>query len=147
MAEVNTIDGESTGARLCKWKFTGSPEDMFEHHPRVGEIRVLTITVECTATGTEMLAAGTREFASFKVREANTGTVGTLKGKKGAGEIPGQMSVHDYDENGNEIDPDGPRPDLGDYQAPSKLDDYRPEEPDGDWAPPADAIFSDGASS
>ncbi|TWS23197.1 hypothetical protein FK268_12825 [Tsukamurella sputi] len=128
MAEINTIDGESEGAGLCKWKFAGSPEDMFEHHPKVGEIRVLTITVECTSTGTEKLASGTRQFANFKVRETNVGTAGTLKGMKGTGEIPGQTSIED--ELGDE-----PRPDLG---------DYRPDEPGGDWVPPADQVGKDG---
>lgn len=129
MAEINTIDGESNGAGMCKWKFAGSPEDMFEHHPKVGEIRVLTVTVECTSTGTEKLSSGTREFANFKVRETNTGTVGTLKGKKGTStEIPGQTSIDD------ELD-GAPRADLG---------DYLPEEPDGDWAPPADQLGKNG---
>lgn len=126
MTQVNTVDGESTGAGMCKWKFAGSPEDMFEHHPKVGEIRVLTITVECTSTGTEKLTSGTREFANFKVRETNTGTVGTLKGKKGTGEIPGQTSIDD------ELDGE-PRADLGDYVP----------EAGGDHVPPAADVLPD----
>lgn len=143
MAEINTIDGESTGAGLCKWKFAGSPEDMFEHHPKVGEIRVLTITVECTSTGTEKLSSGTREFANFKVRETNTGTVGTLKGKKGTGEIPGQTSIDD------ELD-GKPRAELGDYVQGVDEDfappasDVLPEHEDEGRAP--EGIFSDANS-
>lgn len=125
MVEVNTIDGESTGAGMSKWKFAGSPEDMFEHHPKVGEIRVLTVTVECTSTGTEQLASGTRDFSKWAVRESTVGNVGTLKGKKGPGEIPGQTSIDD--ELGD------PREDYG---------DYRPE-PGGDHVPPASDVLPD----
>lgn len=128
MAEVNTIDGDmdAESTHMNKWKFSGSPEDMLEYQPHVGEIRVLTVTAECTGTGIEQLASGTRRFTKWSVRETNTGNVGTLKGKKGpeVGEIPGQLSIDD--------DPD--------VEPNEEYGDYRPEDPDGDWAPPADQV-------
>lgn len=144
--QVNTVDGASEGAGGSKWKFAGSPEDLFEHHPQVGEIRVLQVTVECTSVGTEQLASGTRDFAKFAVRETTVGNVGTLKGRKGPdGEIPGQTSIDD------ELDGE-PRAEFGDYRPTPGGDhtppaaDVLPEHEDEGRAPAAvKQLFSDGA--
>lgn len=144
--QVNTVDGASEGAGGSKWKFAGSPEDLFEHHPQVGEIRVLQVTVECTSVGTEQLASGTRDFAKFAVRETTVGNVGTLKGRKGPdGEIPGQMSI---DDDPNEL----PRDEYGDYVPDAGGDHVPPAadvlpERDGEGRVPVNvtAMFSDGA--
>ncbi|QDH93207.1 hypothetical protein SEA_VERITY_52 [Gordonia phage Verity] len=67
-----------TDGDQIKYKFSSSPTGLFEHKPRVGEVRVMTVTVECTASGDEQIRDGVRHVANWAVRNAQLGRQTTL---------------------------------------------------------------------
>ena len=132
MAEVHNqqCDSQATAPGMMRYAFSGLAPDQYEHIPAIGEHYVMTVTVQCVghlekATANE----GIRRSAQLKV-------VNAVLGKKVAApdQDPNQASIEDYDDDGNS------RPEFGDYD--ESEGDYRPDEPDGDWAPPADQVVA-----
>lgn len=89
--KVSNNNGTTPGTdgTQTKYKFSGSPTSLFEHSPKVGEVRVMTITVECTSAGDEQIRDGVRHVANFAVREATLGRQTTLP------ETDGQTAIDD----------------------------------------------------
>ena len=48
--KVTHHNGTEPGAdsEMVKYRFSGSPTSLFEHAPEAGEVRVLTVTAQCT---------------------------------------------------------------------------------------------------
>lgn len=75
MAKVTNHNGDkhSTADGFTKYRFSGSPTDQFEHRGEVGEIRRMTVTVECVAEGYDAINDGVRHQTKWKVTEATLG--------------------------------------------------------------------------
>jgi hypothetical protein len=113
--DKGTVDG------MAKYSFSGSPTDQFEHIAEVNERRVMTVTVECRASGKETVSDGERTHVKWKVVNAELG-------KKVAAPAPDpQLDYEDGDQGDGES--------YGDYQ---------PDEPAKDDTPPAATVFDGG---
>lgn len=79
--KVKPQNGTEPGANSdqVKYKFSGSPTDLFDHTPVAGEVRVMTITVQCTSSGDELIKDGKRHVANWAVRECILGRQTTLR--------------------------------------------------------------------
>lgn len=76
MAKVTTFNGTNgTSDGMTKYRFSGSPTDQFEHRGQVGEVRVMQVTVECTAEGYDQVSDGVRHQTKWRVLEAALGAV------------------------------------------------------------------------
>ncbi|MGW4718310.1 DUF7171 family protein [Nocardia sp. NPDC004260] len=74
MAKVTTFNGtKGTAEGFSRYFFRGSPTDQFEHRPEVGEVRVMSVTVECVASGFDQISDGIRHKSSWKVVNATLG--------------------------------------------------------------------------
>ena len=80
--KVTNYNGTEPGAdsEMVKYRFSGSPTSLFEHAPEAGEVRVLTVTAQCTnGTHGKLGADGTFLEASWAIREVVIGRQTTLK--------------------------------------------------------------------
>lgn len=76
MVKVTTFNGTNgTSDGMTKYRFSGSPTDQFEHRGQVGEVRVMQVTVECTAEGYDQVSDGVRHQTKWRVLEATLGAV------------------------------------------------------------------------
>lgn len=76
MAKVTTFNGSNgTSDGMTKYRFSGSPTDQFEHRAHVGEVRTMSVTVECTAEGYDQVSDGVRHQTKWRVLEATLGTL------------------------------------------------------------------------
>lgn len=76
MPKVITFNGTNgTSDGMTKYRFSGSPTDQFEHRGQVGEVRVMQVTVECTAEGYDAVSDGVRHQTKWRVLEASLGAV------------------------------------------------------------------------
>lgn len=74
MPKVVTFNGTNgTSDGMTKYRFSGSPTDQFEHRGQVGEVRVMQVTVECTAEGYDQVSDGVRHQTKWRVLEATLG--------------------------------------------------------------------------
>ncbi|OZC59237.1 hypothetical protein CH276_22580 [Rhodococcus sp. 06-470-2] len=75
MATVKNFNGTPDGQSdtMVKYSFSGSPTTLYEHVPEPGERRTMTIVVECTLSGTDIVKDGERAIARFKVVDAELG--------------------------------------------------------------------------
>ncbi|MGY4103456.1 DUF7171 family protein [Nocardia sp. R16R-3T] len=75
MAKVTNHNGDnhSTAEGFTKYRFSGSPTDQFEHRGEVGEIRRMSVTVECVAEGYDAINDGVRHQTKWKVTDATLG--------------------------------------------------------------------------
>lgn len=75
MARVTAHNGDTHGTAdgFTKYRFSGSPTDQFEHRGEVGELRTMTITVECVAEGFDQVNDGVRHQTKWKVLNATLG--------------------------------------------------------------------------
>lgn len=137
MAEVKTFNGTEPGtdSDMVKYTFTGSPNGLFTHMPKVGEYRVMTVTVECTSAGHKKNRDGSYPAANWAMREAIIGREAEAPAKpekkskkKDEDHDPDQMTVDDALAEG-EADPDAdPVVDGGEPDADSAdpANDYDP---------------------
>lgn len=126
MAKVinhNGTGGTATG--MTKFRFSGSPTDQFEHRAKVGEVRVMHVTVECTAEGYDAINDGVRHQTKWRVLEA---TLGEPVERPGDPELP----LYDHDEDGQT---------YGDYTGEEDQADDEPS--DDEPAGTVTQIFSD----
>lgn len=105
MARVTNHNGDnhSTAEGFTKFSFRGSPPEQFEHRPEVGEIRTMSVTVECVASGYEQIQEGVRHKTAWRVTNATLGE---------AIERPADPSLFD----GDDEDGANSAADYGDYQ-------------------------------
>ncbi len=77
MSKVHNFNGTPDGQSdsMVKYSFSGSPTSLYEHTPKVGEQRVMSVTVECTLSGTDQVKDGDRAIARWKVVDAGIGTM------------------------------------------------------------------------
>lgn len=77
MSKVHNFNGTPDGQSdsMVKYSFSGSPTSLYEHTPKVGEQRVMSVTVECTLSGTDQVKDGDRAIARWKVIDAGIGTM------------------------------------------------------------------------
>ncbi|MFI7527530.1 hypothetical protein [Nocardia salmonicida] len=76
MAKVTNFNGShGTSDGMTKYRFSGSPTDQFEHRASVGEVRTMTVTVECTAEGFDAVTDGVRHQTKWRVLEAHLGAL------------------------------------------------------------------------
>ncbi|WP_282775814.1 hypothetical protein [Nocardia sp. CC201C] len=75
MAKVITHNGVKGGTAegFTRYRFSGSPTDQFEHRGEVGELRRMTVTVECVAEGYDQINDGVRHQTKWRVLEASLG--------------------------------------------------------------------------
>ncbi|MFE2995044.1 hypothetical protein ACFXG4_08535 [Nocardia sp. NPDC059246] len=74
MAKVTRHNGtKGTAEGFTRYNFLGMPTDQFEHRPEIGEIRSMSVTVECTGSGYEQIAEGVRHKTKWKVTNATLG--------------------------------------------------------------------------
>lgn len=66
-APAGTADG------FTKYRFSGSPTDQFEHRGVVGEMRQMTVQVECVAEGYDQVNDGVRHQTKWRVLNATLG--------------------------------------------------------------------------
>lgn len=92
--KVTNANGTTPGTDgdQVKYKFSGSPTGLYEHRPEAGEVRVMTVTVECTSVGDEVIKDGVRHVSNWAVRAATLGRQTTLP------DNPDQMSIDDVDD-------------------------------------------------
>ncbi|KXP00863.1 hypothetical protein [Tsukamurella pseudospumae] len=138
MAEVHNQQGDdaATAAGFSRYQFSGKPGDQFEYTPEIGEKRVMTVTVECTAHEEKATAnEGIQKIVKLKVVEAEVGSL--------AAKAPTDPTLFGDPEDAE------PRPELGDYVQGVDEDfappaaDVLPEHEDEGRAPAG--MFSDGA--
>ncbi|MRH86037.1 hypothetical protein GFY24_00910 [Nocardia sp. SYP-A9097] len=75
MAKVINHNGVSGGTAdgFTKYRFSGSPTDQFEHRGEVGEMRQMTVQVECVAEGYDAINDGVRHQTKWRVLNATLG--------------------------------------------------------------------------
>lgn len=75
MAKVIAHNGVTGGTAdgFTKYRFSGSPTDQFEHRGEVGEVRSMSVTVECVAEGYDQVADGVRHQTKWRVTNATLG--------------------------------------------------------------------------
>lgn len=75
----NGTDAGTDGNQV-KYRFSGSPTSLYELQPEAGEVRVMTVTAQCTnGTHGKLGADGTFLEASWAIREVVIGRQTTLK--------------------------------------------------------------------
>ncbi|QAY16793.1 hypothetical protein SEA_TWONLO_46 [Gordonia phage Twonlo] len=80
--KVTNHNGTEAGAdgNQVKYRFSGSPTSLYELQPEAGEVRVMTVTAQCTnGTHGKLGADGTFLEASWAIREVVIGRQTTLK--------------------------------------------------------------------
>lgn len=75
MSIVKNFNGtpDDQSDTMVKYSFSGSPTTLYEHVPEPGERRTMTVVVECTLSGTDIVKDGERAIARFKVVDAELG--------------------------------------------------------------------------
>ncbi|AKI28690.1 hypothetical protein GTE6_48 [Gordonia phage GTE6] len=80
--KVTNHNGTEAGAdgQQVKYRFSGAPTSLYELQPEAGEVRVMTVTAQCTnGTHGKLGADGTFLEASWAIREVVIGRQTTLK--------------------------------------------------------------------
>lgn len=137
MAIVTNFNGteDGTDGEMVKYSFSGSPAgQLFEHTPKVGEVRVMSVQVECTAQGDKATKDGSLPVASWKVTNAQLGREVVVVKKPDTDEDPDQISIDDVEDSAGDYGDDTSDP----VADPEEVD---PVDPDSLIAGPTD-IFS-----
>ncbi|GGG04375.1 hypothetical protein GCM10007304_18110 [Rhodococcoides trifolii] len=129
IVKTNPNGDKSTVDGMAKYSFSGSPTDQFEHIAEVNEMRTMTITVICRASGKETIEDGERTHVKWRVVNAELGK---------SVDKPAADPELDYDgEGGGE---------YGDYtDSDSNSDSNSNTDSDND-TPPAATEFDGGPS-
>ena len=96
--KVTNANGTAPGTDtdMVKFAFSGSPTDLFELAPEAGEVRVMTITAQCTnGTHKRLTRDGTQLVAGWAVREVTVGRVAQLADR----DDPNQAAIDDPDQS------------------------------------------------
>lgn len=96
--KVTNFNGTEPGtdSDQVKFRFSGSPTDLFTMHPEAGETRAMTVVAECTSgTHSKLTSDGTRLEASWAIREV---TVGRQAVVKKPDDVEGQTAIDDDDQ-------------------------------------------------
>lgn len=121
MTEVHNQQGDSeaTADGMVRYAFSGKAPDQYEYLPAIGESRVMSVEVMCTAHEDKATAnEGIQRIVKFKVVNAEVGSL--------AAKAPEDPTL--FGDDG-----DGPREEFG---------DYRPEAGE-DFVPPAADVLPD----
>lgn len=94
VTNFNGTEGGTDGDQV-KFRFSGSPTDLFGLSPEAGETRSMTVVAECTSgTHSKLTADGTRLEASWAIREVVVGRQATITKSK---EVEGQIAIGEED--------------------------------------------------
>ena len=101
--KVTNANGTAPGTDtdMVKFAFSGSPTDLFDLAFEAGEVRVMTIMVQCTnGTHKRLTRDGTQLVARWAVREVTVGRVAQLADR----DDPNQTAIDDLDQTADASD-------------------------------------------